>query len=420
MTEPELEQIFIADTDKVKKAEKLETLDSVVDQPTTESDQLLSTSDMKSAVITQDQIVLVSRDSLLKESQQVIPVTDSALNNYLKLGDNRVDLNQQSVLSMNYSQFNELVVRELSEFSTVEPSQNVRPPVLEMKSKLIKSKYQINIENLEYSLYKVEKADQKEKKNSENDIVDALSTLATAALNQTPPSNGTAKSVISKSVQPIVQINHEEPTWCDVGIIKDTTCSVKQFYSTSTTNEHENTSLNNLPDYSNKLKINIEPETTYKLRIAAINACGRGEWSEITSFKTCLPGYPGVPSAIKITKVPDGARLTWEAPPNTSVNNNVPYQGPKPTPNFNFFRVYCGSHNAALVSNESLGVALIDRTIKPTIIFRITAKNEKGYGPATRVRWLQDNNVPVSNKNPSMKRKNRVNLLTEVPKRPKM
>lgn len=29
------------------------------------------------------------------------------------------------------------------------------------------------------------------------------------------------------------------------------------------------------------------------------------------------------------------------------------------------------------------------RTSKPAIIFRIAARNDKGYGPATQVRWLQ-------------------------------
>jgi len=462
--EPEPEQISIEDTDKVKEAEQLELVsektlgdtekvedtiivvsnpiqqDSVVDQPTPVSDQLLSTSDMESAVPTQDnlieptqdQIVPVSQDSLLKESQQVIPVTDSALNNDLKLEDNVVDLDQQSVLSMKDSELKDLVMRELSEFLTDEPSQNVGPPLLEMKSEFIKSGDQMK--NLENSLCKVVKADQKEEKKSENDIADALSTLATAALNQAPPTNGTAEGAVSKSVQPIVPVKHEGPAWCDVGVIKGTTCLVKQFYSTSITDEHENTSLDHLPDYTHKLKIDIQPGTAYKLRIAAINTCGRGEWSEISAFKTCLPGYPGAPSAIKITKAPDGASLTWEAPPTSSgkileysvclaIKNpkDVPHQSPKPTStNLNFVRVYCGPHNAAVVSHESLGAALIDRTNKPAIIFRIAAKNEKGYGPATQVRWLQDSNVPGSNKNSSMKREKSVNLLTGVPKRPKM
>lgn len=54
-----------------------------------------------------------------------------------------------------------------------------------------------------------------------------------------------------------------------------------------------------------------------------------------------------------------------------------------------FVRVYCGPANQAVVLNSSLAAAHIDVTTKPAIIFRIAAKNEKGYGPATQVRWLQ-------------------------------
>lgn len=41
----------------------------------------------------------------------------------------------------------------------------------------------------------------------------------------------------------------------------------------------------------------------YKFRVAGINICGRGSFSEVSAFKTCLPGFPGAPCAIKISKV---------------------------------------------------------------------------------------------------------------------
>lgn len=50
-------------------------------------------------------------------------------------------------------------------------------------------------------------------------------------------------------------------------------------------------------------KVDLEPGVIYKLRIAAVNSCGRGPWSEAAAFKTCLPGAPPAPSNIKITKV---------------------------------------------------------------------------------------------------------------------
>ena len=56
-------------------------------------------------------------------------------------------------------------------------------------------------------------------------------------------------------------------------------------------------------DHSVLKRQELMPGTAYKFRVAGINACGRGPFSEISAFKTCLPGYPGAPSAIKISKV---------------------------------------------------------------------------------------------------------------------
>lgn len=57
-----------------------------------------------------------------------------------------------------------------------------------------------------------------------------------------------------------------------------------------------------------------------------------------------------------------------------------------------FVRVYCGPSNSCVVPNSSLAAAHLDTTTKAAIIFRIAAKNDKGYGPATQVRWLQGKN----------------------------
>ena len=54
-----------------------------------------------------------------------------------------------------------------------------------------------------------------------------------------------------------------------------------------------------------------------------------------------------------------------------------------------FVRVYCGNTASCVVTSPSLTSAQIDMSTKPAIIFRIAARNEKGYGPATQVRWLQ-------------------------------
>uniref|UniRef100_A0A3Q2UKW9 Host cell factor Kelch-repeats domain-containing protein n=1 Tax=Fundulus heteroclitus TaxID=8078 RepID=A0A3Q2UKW9_FUNHE len=53
-----------------------------------------------------------------------------------------------------------------------------------------------------------------------------------------------------------------------------------------------------------------------------INICGRGAFSEVSAFKTCLPGFPGAPCAIKISKViwPTLTSTTPPSPPSSSAS----------------------------------------------------------------------------------------------------
>ncbi|KHJ98969.1 hypothetical protein OESDEN_01026 [Oesophagostomum dentatum] len=125
----------------------------------------------------------------------------------------------------------------------------------------------------------------------------------------------------------------EEEIWYDVGIIKGTSCVVTHYFL------HGDQSLEST--YGNDFdvgmhagqvnflrKAELEPGTAYRFRVAGINSIGRGPWSEVSAFKTCLPGFPGAPSSIKITKGQDGAQLTWEPPQNVAgsmwaLNQNV-------------------------------------------------------------------------------------------------
>lgn len=59
----------------------------------------------------------------------------------------------------------------------------------------------------------------------------------------------------------------------------------------------------NISNHSVLRRQELLPGTAYKFRVAGVNACGRGPFSEVTAFKTCLPGFPGAPSSIKISKV---------------------------------------------------------------------------------------------------------------------
>lgn len=71
-----------------------------------------------------------------------------------------------------------------------------------------------------------------------------------------------------------------------------------------------------------------------------------------------------------------------------------------------FVRVYGGASAECSVHASQLLQAHLDTSSssKPAIIFRIAARNERGYGPATQVRWLQDQQQ--TSQNNSVKRTN--------------
>ncbi|XP_050553093.1 host cell factor-like isoform X2 [Spodoptera frugiperda] len=219
------------------------------------------------------------------------------------------------------------------------------------------------------------------------DAAHALATLASAALHH---QHDQAEQEEPKQ--------HDEDAWYTVGIVKGNTFTVQNYISDPNV-DLSNLSLDNLPDLTGLPTTPLEHGTAYKFRIAAINSCGRGEFSEESAFKTCLPGFPGAPSAIKISKSVEGAHLSWEPPQVAAegifeysvylaVRSTTPSKEPTKS-QLAFVRVYCGKANTCVVPQASLSAAHVDSSTKPAIIFRIAARNEKGYGPATQVRWLQ-------------------------------
>ncbi|KAE8583587.1 hypothetical protein XENTR_v10020580 [Xenopus tropicalis] len=235
-----------------------------------------------------------------------------------------------------------------------------------------------------------------------------------AAAALTEVANGIESKQDSPPQQPKAPVKKENQ-WFDVGVIKATNMMVTHYYLQADDSNNDDDS-GVLPDYSQLKKQELQPGTAYKFRVAGINACGRGPFSEISAFKTCLPGFPGAPCAIKISKSPDGAHLTWEPPSVTSgkiieysvylaIQSSQTSGEQKSTPaQLAFMRVYCGPNPSCLVQSSSLSNAHIDYTTKPAIIFRIAARNEKGYGPATQVRWLQESNKDGSAGKPANKR----------------
>lgn len=55
--------------------------------------------------------------------------------------------------------------------------------------------------------------------------------------------------------------------------------------------------------FEGREKQELASNVTYRFRVAGLNCCGRGEFSPIGEFKTCHPGFPEAPPAVKITKV---------------------------------------------------------------------------------------------------------------------
>ncbi|CAF4488939.1 unnamed protein product [Rotaria sp. Silwood1] len=242
-------------------------------------------------------------------------------------------------------------------------------------------------------------------------------------ISQATMSNDNTKTEPTNDVKP--SENEDDNSWHLVGTFKTTTVDIKHYYVVPPQINIDNYDLPSLQFQNLVKKVNLEPGVIYKLRIAAVNSCGRGPWSEAAAFKTCLPGAPPAPSNIKITKTLDGgAHLTWDAPSNasclitgyavylavknTATDNTVPRQHQQQVSQMAFVRVYGGALAECSVNAGQLLQAHLDisSSSKPAIIFRIAARNERGYGPATQVRWLQDQQIPYHNAtaNNSLKR----------------
>ncbi|XGW25544.1 hypothetical protein V3C99_006726 [Haemonchus contortus] len=216
------------------------------------------------------------------------------------------------------------------------------------------------------------------------------------------PSESPAGNHVAAPVYQTVKQGPEEEQWHDVGIIKGTSCLVTHYFlpgeqSLESTYGSDFDVGMHAGQVNFLRKAELEPGTAYRFRIAGINSIGRGNWSEISAFKTCLPGFPGAPSSIKITKGQEGAQLTWEPPQNVAgrISEYSVYLAVRNTSGTSdnqlaFMRVYVGVDPECIVNQSSLAAAFVDQSAKPAIIFRIAARNEKGYGPATQVRWLQD------------------------------
>ncbi|XP_041833838.1 host cell factor 2 isoform X2 [Melanotaenia boesemani] len=196
-----------------------------------------------------------------------------------------------------------------------------------------------------------------------------------------------------------VQGTPDEAVWFDVGVFKTLFCEVNCFFLPA---ESDQKKLPGPQDYQGREKKELTPGQTYRFRVAGINCFGQGDFSPISEFKTCQPGFPGAPSAVKITKANDSVQINWEAPTSPSgrileysmylaVRKSRSSSSERPG-QMAFIRIYRGTKTFCSVSSTNLENAHIDSSSsnRPAIVFRIAAKNEQGYGPATQIRWIQD------------------------------
>ncbi|XP_076577968.1 host cell factor 2 isoform X2 [Chaetodon auriga] len=207
--------------------------------------------------------------------------------------------------------------------------------------------------------------------------------------------------------------NPDEAVWFDVGVFKTLFSEVSHYFvpadgdqaSGAISSRASNTKERKLPgpqDYQGREKQELAPGQTYRFRVAGINCFGKGDFSPVSEFKTCQPGFPGAPSAVKITKANDSVHITWEAPSSPSgrileysmymaVRKNRSNSSERPG-QMAFIRIYRGIKTSCTVSSTHMDNAHIDCSAsnRPAVVFRIAAKNEQGYGPATQIRWIQD------------------------------
>ncbi|KAK7895961.1 hypothetical protein WMY93_021286 [Mugilogobius chulae] len=228
--------------------------------------------------------------------------------------------------------------------------------------------------------------------------------------NSTGQKTFTAGDYAQSRPKETLQSEQDFGTWCDVGVFKTLFSEVNHFYhppenDQTSTATNKWTPLNQKrvtgpQDFQGQERENLSPGQTYRFRVAGLNSFGAGDFSPVSEFKTCQPGFPGAPSAVKITKLNDTVHIAWDAPssPSGKIIEYSMYLAIKKSRSsserpgqLGFIRIYRGTKTSCTASSSHLENAHIDysQINRPAVVFRIAAKNEQGYGPATQIRWIQ-------------------------------
>ena len=164
----------------------------------------------------------------------------------------------------------------------------------------------------------------------------------------------------------------EGPQWFDVAMIPSVSQprhEIKSYYVESETKTDE---VCLFLDQNKFWKKNaLSSGITYKVRVCAINSCGRSIFSDNSNYKTTVPGFPRAPTSIKVTKTEEGASLSWSPPVNTEIIEYSVYLAVKQSQatgkTNNFIRVYLGHQPKCIVSHSQLAqVAIV--CLKPNLM----------------------------------------------------
>ncbi|XP_049807198.1 host cell factor homolog hcf-1-like [Schistocerca nitens] len=112
---------------------------------------------------------------------------------------------------------------------------------------------------------------------------------------------------------------------------------------------------------------------------------------------------PGKPSCIKLLMTDNGIQLCWDSPEKEKVREYGVYmavRGPSSqvsgedksnicvSDELQYVCIYKGARNKCAITKEHVSSAYLHKTDNYGFIFRIAAKNERGYGPAIPVKWV--------------------------------
>ena len=111
-------------------------------------------------------------------------------------------------------------------------------------------------------------------------------------------------------------------------------------------------------------------------------------------LNTSVSGLPDSVFGVKISKNAEGVEISWNSSENA--NDYGLYLAVNPTvrqsnaSKYTFIHVYGGTEPKCRLAKKQLENALIEKSPRPAVVFRIVARNAKGFSNAIQVNWLQD------------------------------